>query len=547
MNHSTKRTVLVIEDNEINRGTLCIKIEDKYNILEAENGLIGLNILKEKYKEISVILLDLQMPVMDGYEFLSIVQQDSLLSAIPVIVITASNTAEEQEKCLASGASDFIQKNELPSIIRHRINNVIKLRESASTISAIEYDLDTGIYTRPAFIHHATKMLQDNPDIRFTLIIAQLQRREDSIGDYSNVTITDMMQQAVGAMRKELNDDNIGGRYSSTRLVCLRPYTPDYVPTNYTFTNKNGLVCTLKYGIIEDVRHDLSIMNSCANVLSAIESINHQFNRYYAIYDNAMYEKQLFQSTLEKRMTIAIRDGSFKVYYQPKHDIATGRLVGAEALIRWVDQELGFISPGEFIPLFEQTQFIIESDLYVWERTCANQRRWAEKGLSIVPVSVNCSQKGFAAEDMTSRWLEAKQRIMPPEDSLHIEITESSFIGSTETMTARLDTLRANGVEIELDDFGSGYSSLNMLGILPIDIVKLDMGFVDHLDQPKRKKVMSACVKLIHDLNYKIVVEGIETEEQLSTVRSLGIDYAQGYYFSKPIPEEEFEAYLSSH
>ena len=544
LNNSIKRTVLVIEDNENNRDLLCALLEDQYNVLDAENGKIGLDIFKEHFREISVILLDMQMPVMNGYEFLEIVQNDQLMSNIPIIVVTATNTPDEEEKCLSLGASDFITKPYNRRIILHRINSVIKLRESVSTISAIEYDSTTGVYTRPAFIHHATQLLTENPEQPYTLLIAELEKSEDVMGKYDQTEVRKMMKMAAQKMREVMPTDYIGGRYGGTKMVCMGPYIPGTRPPEIRLKSKEGLVCVVKYGIVRDVDHNLSIMALCEQAELAIQGIQHQYGHYFAIFDERLQRKEYFRNAIEQNMANAVRENQFKVYYQPKHDIKTGKIAGAEALIRWIHPELGFISPADFIPVFEQTGFVVESDYYVWKRTVENLHRWNEQGLKIVPISVNCSQKGFADENMVPRWLETKQQTGVPEGSLHIEITESAFIGVVSEMAQKLQQLRDNDVQIELDDFGSGYSSLNMLGELPIDVAKLDMGFVSRIENQRKLKVMTACVNLIHDLKYKIVVEGVETEQQLQIAKNLGIDYAQGYYYSKPLAEEDFEKYL---
>ena len=548
MNKSIKRMILVIEDNEINRMLLCSILEEDYNILEAENGQEGLDLLKENYRDISAILLDLQMPVMNGYQFLDIVQKDDILKSIPVIVITANDTLEEEEYCLGIGASDFIIKPYNQSIVKHRINNVINLRESASTISAIEYDITTGLYTRPAFIHHAEELRKANPDINFTLLMIKLEKVEDTLVGYGGSDMRTMTKPAADKIRELLVRDNyVVGRYSTTRFVIFGPDVEGFKPEKVILKSDKGFTCRFIYGMVKNVHHDLDMSQIFNQALAALQGIQHQYGHYYAIYDEKMMQKEIFRQAIENRMSAAVRENQFKVYYQPKHDIKTGRLAGAEALIRWINPELGFISPGEFIPVFEETGFVIESDFYVWERTCQNVRRWKDAGLNLIPISVNCSQKGFADETMTERWIQAKNKANTPNGYLHIEITESSLVGVVKEMVERLKQLRDNDVEVELDDFGSGYSSLNMLGALPLDYVKLDMGFVDNIDNPRKLHVMTACVNLIHELGYKIVVEGVETEHHLDVARSLGIDMAQGYYFSKPLPEDEFEAYIMQH
>ena len=240
----------------------------------------------------------------------------------------------------------------------------------------------------------------------------------------------------------------------------------------------------------------------------------------------------------------ALKRDEFQIYYQPKHDSRTGRLVGAEALVRWTHPEFGFLSPAEVIPVFEQTGFISEVDFYAWKRTCQNQRKWQERGLHIVPISVNCSRSELLQNDFLRKWFKPiKDNMLSPE-CMHLEVTESLFSEQLDRLAKVLRECQQRGVKIELDDFGTGYSSLSMFQLLPLDLVKFDMAFVKGLDNPRQAQVMAACVRLVRSLGMEVTAEGVETSEQLYKVKRMGIDTVQGYYYSHPLPKEEFEKFL---
>lgn len=266
----------------------------------------------------------------------------------------------------------------------------------------------------------------------------------------------------------------------------------------------------------------------------------------------AKYEEKLLieherKERIEECMREALENNQFRVYYQPKHDANTGELTGAEALIRWEHPEYGFMSPGEFIPIFEDNGFITEVDNFVWKKTCENLHKWIEKGLNVVPVSINASKLDFMRPDFFEKLNKASTEMDVPSGLLHIEVTESLFSDQIEELVDILSKCQENGYKIELDDFGSGYSSLNTLSILPLDVVKMDMSLVKAITDFKSMRVFSACINLARSLGLKTVSEGVETKEQMWAIRELGGDVIQGYYYSKPLSEEDFEKYLSTH
>ena len=199
---SGRRSILIVEDNELNRDMLCAMLEDRYYVFQAENGKEGLEVLQEHYRNISLIVLDVQMPVMNGYEFLKVVKDDDLLKEIPVIVATGSNDVEEEERCLELGATDFVIKPYKRNIVLKRISNIIRLRESASTLREVEYDDLTGIFTRQAFYHHAERVLRENPNIDFTLAISDIQDFTLVKERYGTKVAEELLLKNVALMRR---------------------------------------------------------------------------------------------------------------------------------------------------------------------------------------------------------------------------------------------------------------------------------------------------------------------------------------------------------
>lgn len=547
---SGRRSILVVEDNELNREMLCAMLEDRYHVFQAENGKEGLEVLQENYRNISLIVLDVQMPVMNGYEFLKVVKDDDLLKEIPVIVATGSNDVEEEERCLELGATDFVIKPYKRNIVLKRIGNIIRLRESASTLREVEYDDLTGIFTRQAFFHHAERVLRENPNIDFTLAISDIQDFTLVKERYGTKIADELLLQNVAMMRSAQVENYIYGRYDDNQFVVMAPSSERYMEMRRR--NKGSLtlplpeegVAVLKFGVKRNIAHDIPVKEHCRHALMALDTVKHVYGMNYAWFDDNMQKFYDRRVAIERSMVKALKRNEFQIYYQPKHDSRTGRLVGAEALVRWTHPEFGFLSPAEFIPVFEQTGFISEVDFYAWKRTCQNQRKWQEKGLRIVPISVNCSRSELLQNDFLRKWFKPlKDNNLTP-DSMHLEVTESLFSEQLDRLAKVLRECQERGVKIELDDFGTGYSSLSMFQLLPLDIVKFDMAFVKGLDNPRQAQVMAACVRLVRNLGMEITAEGVETSEQLYKVKRMGIDTVQGYYYSHPLPKEEFEKFL---
>lgn len=412
-----------------------------------------------------------------------------------------------------------------------------------------ELDDLTGLFTRKSFIRHAEELIAKDPDISYSILLSDFVDFKEINEKYGIKIGDEIIKCAAKQFRSSARHDLMVGRYGGDQFALLiktdelRQLIQHHISYELDFPPHLPKV-VVKYGIFERITKDMRITVACDCAHIAVNSIKHTYGQSYAFYDNALSEALKKQRIIEKDMHQALAEGQFKVFYQPKHDTKTGKMVGAEALIRWIHPVYGFMSPADFIPLFEKNGFIAESDLYVYRRTCENLKRWTDLHLHTVPISVNASKVTFEnrnVEEEVSEMLSASG-ISP--DLLHIEITESLMSDDVDDLINRLSALRNKGIRIELDDFGAGYSSINMLSMLPLDVIKLDMCFMEQLKDPKRAKVLQACVDLAKNLGYSTVSEGVETFEQHEFLTEMGVDVIQGYYYSKPLSEEEFEKYL---
>jgi EAL domain-containing protein (putative c-di-GMP-specific phosphodiesterase class I) len=278
---------------------------------------------------------------------------------------------------------------------------------------------------------------------------------------------------------------------------------------------------------------------------AALYRAKQQGGNNYQFYTPDMNERALKRLALENQLRWAIERKEFKVYYQPQVNISTGQVVGMEALVRWQHPELGLVSPAEFIPLAEDTGLISPIGEWVLRTACAQTKSWQDSGFSFLHVSVNLSPRQFQQPDlllMIERQL--KESGLEPA-SLELEVTESSVMKNAESSISTLRELKAMGIKISIDDFGSGYSSLSYLKHLPIDVLKIDQSFVrDMTEDPKDAAIVMAIIQLAHSLQLKVNAEGVETEEQLRFLRLLRCDEMQGYLFCRPLPVEAFEQLL---
>lgn len=539
-----KRKILVVEDNELNREILSSFLEEKFDVILAENGEEGLKILGEHYRELSVVLLDICMPVCDGFEFLRRRNKDKLLSTIPVIVMTGSNSKDAEIQCLDLGAVDFIPKPYNFKIVVGRINSVIKLRESVLTLTAVEHDELTGIYTRQAFFYHAKTLLKAKAEERFHLIVADIRDFKlinssygDKIGDevlcYLAKTYTKMFR------------DGLVSRYGSDQFVCMTYGDWDLsLETMKKLTEEiaeNAPIPNLmiKYGVYEDVDTSLPISVICDRGFMAIRSIRDNYEHSIAYYTEEMNQKQMQDRALENRFESAISNKEFVAYFQPKYDVKIEKIVGAESLVRWINSDGSMVMPGDFIPLYERDGLIVRLDEYIFRHVCEFQRELMEKGQELLPISVNLSRASIHYIGVVDRYVEIVKETGIPFSCVPIELIETATLNNVKIRDFTERLVNA-GFALHMDDFGSGYSSLITLSELPFNTLKIDKSLIDCIGQQKGRMVVQQVIILAHGLGMNVIAEGVETAEQVELLREMECDDIQGFYYSRPLPREEF-------
>lgn len=554
---NSKRRILLVDDNSVNLKILEKILEDDYETEVAHDGKEALERLNASIicsTPFSLVILDIIMPIMDGYDVLKHMRLDEQFKYIPVIVATASQNNEDidvEEKALMLGANDYITKPYKPNVLKRRIENTLYVHDTADFVSIARNDPLTGLYSKEYFHIKASEILKQNIGKKYDLICCDIERFK-LVNDLYGTKIGDKLLKSCAKICKEkISGNGIYGRIAPDVFAFLvsRHETSYAKYFNEMLCQVNklnlGLNIEIKFGIypINDISEPISIM--CDHAKLALNTIKGKYGLVYQYYDVSIRNKMIEEQYLITHMKQALDNHEFEVYFQPKYEISSNTIVGAEALVRWINPEKGFLSPASFIPLFEKNGFITKLDKYVWDESLRCLRNWISSKNEVVPLSLNLSRADFY-DSKIDKYLESlihKYDIEP--QLIHLEVTESAYALDPKQIIKTLECLKSFGFKVDMDDFGSGYSSLNMLSDLPIDVLKLDMGFMKNIHLGTNKNILSFIINLAKMMNLDIVAEGAETKEQVNMLQNLGCNVVQGYFYSKPLNRKDFEDKLS--
>lgn len=436
---------------------------------------------------------------------------------------------------------DYRHENTYRSVNQGKLNGVVV--DYLAT-----YDELTGIYNKQAFYAKTKEMLLDNPDKNFDLLRINIERFK-VLNDLFGESTGDKLLRYIGKFLKEINLPLcVSGRlYADNFVVCYEAGKGDslrmintlqMVADSFAINNRT----ILSFGLyrIDDKTLPVSVMCDRANM--ALWKAKGNFKNPYCEYDEKMRQQVLKEQKIINAMEMAIQNKEFTLYLQPKYDIEKGTIIGAEALVRWISLENGFISPGDFIPVFENNGFVYEVDKFIWEESCRYLRKWLDEGREVHTISVNVSRIDLYVPKLVQHLVDLREKYQLPSQYLELEITESAYTEDPEQIITITRQLREAGFVILMDDFGTGYSSLNMLKDIQIDVLKLDMGFLKSSDySAKGGNILTAILKMAESLKMQTIAEGVETKEQVEFLKSIGCKYVQGFYYSKPLPVGEFE------
>ena len=436
--------------------------------------------------------------------------------------------------------------------IDERVDIIVGAREDITEFS--EKDVLTGGYNRRGFIRITERLLNEVPDRTKYAVLFFNVKNFKAVNELFGVKSGDVVLQNIfRTLTHSKLSPVITARVESDHFVCLvENKNLDFEELTSVCDNKfvkDGKCMNLiiRCGIFYVEEKPMKISGMIDRAKLAKRYITDEYVQPYMVYDHSMQVAYIDKAKLAGELQEGIAKEQFKVYYQPVIDTKTGKIASAEALIRWIHPDKGFISPALFIPALEENGHISELDFYVLKKVWQFINDRCENNKFVVPISVNLSWMDFYDEIMMEKILKEMDRFRENgrEHMARFEITETSYAAIRENRSGILESLRIKNAKILLDDFGSGFSSFGMLQDYDFDILKIDMSFIRKIgENPKTKSIVHSIIGMAHEIGIKTVAEGVETEEQVSFLRQSGCDYIQGYYYSKPLPEEEFVEFL---
>ena len=544
-----RRTILIVDDEPVNLRLLDNILGDEYDIDFAQSADEAINIVQTEKDAISLVLLDLHMPGRSGFAVLDIMREDKDLQNIPVIVVTTDKDAEVES--LKRGAVDFLGKPyDKPEVIKARIGRAIELFIDRAIIGATGLDRLTGLMTRDFFFQYCQEYDKFHPEQQVDAVIINFSKFH-LINDLYGRNFGDMVlkSMAEGARTVARAYGGVACRDNADSFYLYIEHQKDYEYLKKTVTDKlyttiNNTNVRLRIGIYPDFYRSCTLQQRFDRALHACNSISRNaHDTEVSIYDNKMHEKELYEEQLLADIGDALTHNQINVIFQPKYDVSGDApvLCSSEALIRWKHPKFGYVPPDLFIPLFEENGQIKELDRYVWRETAHQIRRWKDMYGVTMPVSVNISRAEIFAPDLIDFLTGIVVENGLENSDISLEITETAYTDSVNNIVDAVAEIRNHGFKVAMDDFGKGYSSLNMLTNLPIDSLKLDMAFIkDIAIDNKEMHIVEFVLDVAKFLGVPVIAEGVESREQYLLLKESGCNIIQGYYFSRPLTSSEF-------
>ena len=550
-----RRRILVVEDEFVNQEILKSLIGEAYEVVPAYTGAEAMELVRTQHETLSLILLDLNLPDIQGLELLRRIREDAAFSRLPVIVMTADREAEVES--LTLGAIDFIPKPyPQQKVILARVRRTIELSEDRDILRWTERDHLTGLYNKEFFYRYAAQLDAYHKDAPADAILLNINHFRTLNDRYGKSYGDEVLKRVAESMLEIVKDTGgIVCRSEADTFLIYCPHCGDYdamlakAGVSMPGGGGSGGRVRMRMGVYANVDKTLDVERRFDRAKMAADTVRGNYAKSIGLFDNTLRETELRSEQLIEDFPAALRERQFLVFFQPKFDVHRDEpmLSSAEALVRWRHPKLGMISPGVFIPLFENNGLIQALDQYVWADAAAHIRAWKERLGVALPVSVNVSRVDIydpELEDKLARLLETFH-LDPGE--LMLEITETAYADNADNLIEVVQKLRGRGFMIEMDDFGSGYSSLNMLTTIPIDVLKMDMKFIRNmLRDEKSLRLVELIVDIAQFLGVPVVAEGVEEEAQLRVLKEMGCACIQGYYFSKPVPPADFVPFIEA-
>jgi len=565
-------TIMMVDDEPIIIESLQMFLEDAgyQNFVTTNEPKRAINMLVIKKPDI--VLLDVMMPGITGLDILTKMRQEEALKHVPVIILTSATDSETKLKALELGATDFLAKPVDPSELALRLRNTLAAKAHKERL--MNFDSLTGLPNRRMFGKKLTEELarSKREKTRCAVLHIDLDRFKQ-INDTLGHSVGDSLLRAVAARLQEcVQDDNEkdapAGETGMPYLARLGGdeftlYVPNVDRLEKATMLARRILATLKepfrlhgreffvtasvgiavYPIDGDAMD--ALLTHADVAMSHAKERGRNGYQYYAKDLNATNMERL---SLENQLRKALELKQLSLQFQPKIDIATGRITGAEALLRWKHPKLGLVPPDKFIPIAEETGLIVPFGEWTIYAACVLNKRWQEAGMAPVRVSVNVSSRQFYNGGRLKLSIRnAIERSGLDANHLGVELTESMIMENPRENSKTLQEIKEMGVMLSIDDFGTGYSSLSYLGRIPLDELKIDRSFLQNVPESQEDAaVVNAIIAMSHSLGLTVVAEGVETEAQLSFLKEHGCNECQGYYASKPLGPRDFLGLVTS-
>lgn len=476
----------------------------------------------------------------------------------PAETICFKAPAEFAYSCMESGEQRFFRVSYTPMWENETILGSYFMLQDVTVQSKLLADKEywathdslTGLPTRATFYKKVQDLVTSFPDTTFLMVQFEIDAFS-LINELFGRKAGDMLLRAIAGILREQIDSGAYTHIDADHFAfCIPESQFDLISELSHLVNASperiGLRQQIRsnFGIYKMEDQVIPIEQMCDWAGSAAQTVKGNYWDFYSFYDTRMHDVLLQEQEFLREMDEALEQNQFEVFLQPQYNYATKKITGSEALVRWNHPEKGYIQPNQFIPAFERNGFIVQLDKYVWERSCQYLSDWARDGSSLkdISISINISRLDFVRIDLCEVLTGLIQKYGLPSSALRLEITESAYINNPEQIIKEIEKLQELGFIVEMDDFGSGYSSLNVLKDVPVNVLKLDIRFLSGADHNiKGGNILQSVVRMANWINLPVIAEGVETQEQADYLKGIGCEIIQGYFYSRPVPVRDFE------
>ena len=565
-----QQIVLLIDQSDQAASSLvCFLKTQQAQLLRADSGEQALEMLLEH--DVALVLADITQPGMDGYDIARWVRDNSRTRDIPVILLSSGAWDQASiERAHAAGAIDYLSKPVSESVLSSKVavlleldRNRRRLRQAISHIDSLKDQLQrqavtdhlTGLNNRSGFKAAFRMAMERARRARKSVALMfidldHFKRINDTLGHgVGDFLLTAVAQRLRECVRSYDIVSRIGGDEFSVVLDALDDAAgAAHIAGNILtalrmpFRLEDGMQVTISASIgiasYPECSDDIDLLMQAAGV--AMYQAKSDGRNLYHFYMPEMNAKARHRLMLEQALRVAVEDDEFFLHYQPQVDIASGRVVGFEALLRWDHQGIGRVAPSTFVPMLEETGLIIPMGQWVFSTGCRQRHAWGGMLPEQCSLSVNLSPRQFADKNLVPQIRRVLEMNQLPAYQLEIELTESMLMSNTEHTRGLLRSLKDLGLKLSVDDFGTGYSSLAYLKQFALDALKIDKQFIDHLTTSRKDEAIArSIIQLGHNLGMQVIAEGVETADQVEVLQQLGCDVVQGFYFGRPVPAGE--------